>query len=175
MCFLMALSAIGCSNITVTEDNKSSGDNSSIPKDGIVSEEVFKELKDSGDMQLFNGSNDDFTYQWMFMGTDISTPRDLNLLVNPTSTDLETVKKEADTDKVYGFKFGEESSLDAKTALSIIYKDDLKCTAADIYQVENGKLKKITTATVETSEGTTFNFSLKDRKGEFYIVGSDPK
>ena len=175
MCFLMALSAIGCSNITVTEDNKSSGDNSSIPKDGIVSEEVFKELKDSGDMQLFNGSNDDFTYQWMFMGTDISTPRDLNLLVNPASTDLETVKKEADTDKVYGFKFGEESSLDEKTALSIIYKDDLKCTAADIYQVENGKLKKITTATVETSEGTTFNFSLKDRKGEFYIVGSDPK
>ncbi|MFQ8987644.1 MAG: hypothetical protein ACLR6T_03015, partial [Intestinibacter sp.] len=75
MCFLMALSAIGCSNITVTEDNKSSGDNSSIPKDGIVSEEVFKKLKDSGDMQLFNGSNDDFTYQWMFMGTDISTPR----------------------------------------------------------------------------------------------------
>ena len=126
-------------------------------------------------MQLFNGSNDDFTYQWMFMGTDISTPRDLNLLVNPASTDLETVKKEADTDMVYGFKFGEESSLDAKTALSIIYKDDLKCTAADIYQVENGKLKKITTATVETSEGTTFNFSLKDRKGEFYIVGSDPK
>ena len=121
MCFLMALSAIGCSNITVTEDNKSSGDNSSIPKDGIVSEEVFKELKDSGDMQLFNGSNDDFTYQWMFMGTDINTPRDLNLLVNPASTDLETVKKEADTDKVYGFKFGEESSLDAKTALSIIY------------------------------------------------------
>ena len=48
MCFLMALSAIGCSNITVTEDNKSSGDNSSIPKDGIVSEEVFKKLKDSG-------------------------------------------------------------------------------------------------------------------------------
>ena len=33
MCFLMALSAIGCSNITVTEDNKSSGDNSSIPKE----------------------------------------------------------------------------------------------------------------------------------------------
>lgn len=175
MCFLMVLSIVGCSNITVKENNKSSGDNSSIPSDGIVSEEIFKELKDSGDMQLFNGSNDDFTYQWMFIGTDINTPRDLNLLISSANTDLETVKKEADTDKVYGFKFEEDSSLDAKTAISIIYKNDLSCTAADIYQVESGKLKKITTATVETDEGTTFNFSLKDRAGEFYIVGSDPK
>lgn len=175
MCFLMVLSSVGCSNITVTEDNKSSGDNSSIPKDGIVSEEIFKELKDSGDMQLFNGSNDDFTYQWMFMGTDINSPRDLNLLINSANSEIDTVKKEADTDKVYGFKFEEENSLDAKTAISIIYKDNLKCTAADVYQLESGKLKKITSATVETEEGTTFNFSLKDRKGEFYIVGSDPK
>lgn len=175
MCFLLALSVVGCSSITVKEDTKSSTDNSAIPENGIVSEELFKELKDSGDMKLFNGENKEFTYQWMFMGTDISSPRDLNLKVESASTDIDLVKKESKSDKVYGFKFAEDTSLDSKTALSIIYKDDLGCTAADIYQVENNKLKKITSATVETSEGTTFNFSIKDRAGEFYIVGSDPK
>ena len=175
MCFLLAISVVGCSSVTVKEDTKSSTDNSTIPENGIVSEEVFKELKDSGDMKLFNGENKEFTYQWMFMGTDISSPRDLNLKVESASTDTDLVKKESKSDKVYGFKFAEDTSLDSKTALSIIYKDDLGCTAADIYQVENNKLKKITSATVETSEGTTFNFSIKDRAGEFYIVGSDPK
>jgi len=175
MCFLLALSVVGCSSITVKEDTKSSTDNSTIPENGIISEEVFKELQDSGDMKLFNGENKEFTYQWMFMGTDISSPRDLNLKVESDSTDIDLVKKESKSDKVYGFKFAEDTSLDSKTALSIIYKDDLGCTAADIYQVENNKLKKITSATVETSEGTTFNFSIKDRAGEFYIVGSDPK
>lgn len=175
ICFLLAISVVGCSSVTVKEDTKSSTDNSTIPENGIVSEEVFKELKDSGDMKLFNGENKEFTYQWMFMGTDISSPRDLNLKVESASTDTDLVKKESKSDKVYGFKFAEDTSLDSKTALSIIYKDDLGCTAADIYQVENNKLKKITSATVETSEGTTFNFSIKDRAGEFYIVGSDPK
>ena len=175
MCFLLAISVVGCSSVTVKEDTKSSTDNSTIPENGIVSEEVFKELKDSVDMKLFNGENKEFTYQWMFMGTDISSPRDLNLKVESASTDTDLVKKESKSDKVYGFKFAEDTSLDSKTALSIIYKDDLGCTAADIYQVENNKLKKITSATVETSEGTTFNFSIKDRAGEFYIVGSDPK
>ena len=175
MCFLLAISVVGCSSVTVKEDTKSSTDNSTIPENGIVSEEVFKELKDSGDMKLFNGENKEFTYQWMFMGTDISSPRDLNLKVESASTDTDLVKKESKSDKVYGFKFAEDTSLDSKTALSIIYKDDLGRTAADIYQVENNKLKKITSATVETSEGTTFNFSIKDRAGEFYIVGSDPK
>ena len=175
MCFLLAISVVGCSSVTVKEDTKSSTDNSTIPENGIVSEEVFKELKDSGDMKLFNGENKEFTYQWMFMGTDISSPRDLNLKVESASTDTDLVKKESKSDKVYGFKFAEDTSLDSKTALSIIYNDDLGCTAADIYQVENNKLKKITSATVETSEGTTFNFSIKDRAGEFYIVGSDPK
>lgn len=175
MCFLLALSVVGCSSITVKEDTKSSTDDSQIPENGIVSEEVFKELQDSGDMKLFNGENDEFTYQWMFMGTDITSPRDLNLKVDVASTDIDLVKKESKSDKVYGFKFAEETSLDSKTALSIIYKDDLECTAADVYQVENGELKKVTSATVETSEGTTFNFSIKDRAGEFYIVGSDPK
>lgn len=175
MCFLLALSVVGCSNITVKEDTKSSTDNSTIPENGIVAEEVFKELQDSGDMKLFNGENKEFTYQWMFMGTDITSPRDLNLKVEAANTDTDLVKKESKSDKVYGFKFAEETSLDSKTALSIIYKDDLSCTAADIYQVENNKLKKVTSATVENSEGTTFNFSIKDRQGEFYIVGSDPK
>ena len=55
MCFLMALSAIGCSNITVTEDNKSSGDNSSIPKDGIVSEDLTDSFRHAYGVQLAAG------------------------------------------------------------------------------------------------------------------------
>ena len=103
MCFLLALSVVGCSNITVKEDTKSSTDNSTIPENGIVAEEVFKELQDSGDMKLFNGENKEFTYQWMFMGTDITSPRDLNLKVEAANTDTDLVKKESKSDKVYGF------------------------------------------------------------------------
>ncbi len=175
ICFLMILSVTGCSNITVKADNRDFNTDSEIPSNGVISKNIFQELKDSGDMALFNGKNDDFTYQWMFIGSDISSPKDLNLLVSSTDKRTKLVKEKSGSDKVYGFKFEEETNLDSKTALSIIYKKDLGCTAADIYQVKDSELKKVTTATVENSEGTTFNFSIKDRKGEFYIVGSDPK
>lgn len=175
LCFLMVLSITGCSSISVKDGESSSSGSSEIPKNGIISESVFQEIMDNGEMAIFNGKNDEFTYQWMFMGSDISSPRDLNLLINSANSKVKLVKEKSNSDKVYGFKFEEETNLDSKTAISITYKDSLDCTSADVYQVEDGELKKVTTANVDTSEGTTFNFNIKERKGEFYIVGSDPK
>lgn len=167
-------SIVGCNKVTSIESNVSL-DNSKIPENGIVTAEVFEKVKESGEMALFSGENKTFSYEWMFLPTDINTTKDINLSVNTVDEKVDKVKDKMESKVVYGFSFGEATSLDTKTALSIIFKDKLDCTAADIYQFKGEDLEKVSTATVDNSSGTTFNFSIKDRKGAFYIVGSDPK
>lgn len=168
-------SFVGCSNVSSNEGGSPSGSNNKIPENGAVTAETFEKIKDSGKMALLQGENKTFSYEWMFLPTDITETKDINLLVNSIDGKAEDVKKECDSKIVYGFSFGESTSLDSKIALSLIFKDKLDCTAADIYQYNGDKLKKVTTATVDNSSGTTFNFSIQERKGDFYIVGSDPK
>lgn len=175
LCCFMALTVVGCDHVQVRDTNESVSDYSTIPKDGIVKKDIFKLIIDTGEMGLFSGKNGEFTYQWAFMPEDINSPRDLNLLVNKADSQLDLVKKESGSDIVYGFKFPETTPLDSKTALSFIFKGNLKCTTGEVYQVKNKKLSKVSSATVDNEEGTTFNFSIKDREGEFYLVGSDVK
>ena len=172
---IIVFSLVGCSTINGSEGGSSFGNDNKIPDNGIIMAQTFKKIKDSGEMAIFQGQNKEFSYEWMFLPTDIKESKDINLLVNSIDSKVEDIKKECDSKIVYGFSFGEAKSLDSKVALSLIFKDKLDCTAADIYQYNGDELKKVTTATVDNSSGTTFNFSIQERKGDFYIVGSDPK
>ena len=65
---------IACGKVT---DSRSQD----IPKDGIVKSKVFEDLMFDDDMMMFNGSSDDISYQWTFVGGSIKNPTDLNLLL----------------------------------------------------------------------------------------------
>lgn len=151
--------------------------NNDIPKDGIVKASVFEELMESNNIAVFSGKNDEFTYEWMFVGSDIKNPEDINLLVNPSDKNLDEVKKQSKSELVQGFKFENSKELQSKTALSISLNKKWKCSSADIYKYNEKEktITKVSGATVETSKNIVVNFSIKDREGEFYIVASNPK
>lgn len=178
--FLMALifiiSLTACGKKAISKDSNISLNND-IPKDGVINALLFADLKESKEMALFNGKNDEFIYQWMFMGNDIQNPKDINLLVNSSNDMIDKIKEKNHTDLVQGFIFKEKSQLESSTALSITLPKKWKCSSADIYKYnkQDENFTKVTGATVETSEKTTINFSVLDREGIFYIVGSDPK
>lgn len=173
---ILMLSLMACSSKDVIKDNKISLNND-IPKIGIVDASNFAQLVENKEMAMFNGKNDEFTYQWMFIGSDIKEPENINLLINPTNKNLEKVKKQSKSELVQGFSFNESKELKSKTALSITLNKKWKCSSADIYKYDEQEknIKKVYGATVETSDNTIINFSVKDRLGEFYIVASDPK
>ena len=168
---ILTLSLFGC---TKTED---SSKNNEIPQDGIIKAEKFKEIKDSQDIAFFNGENDDFSYQWMFIGSDIDKPKDINLLVESTDKNIEKIKEKTNSDVVKGFIFKETTSIDYKPSLSITLDKAYDISSADIYKYnENDKtLSKVSGATVQSSTKSIINLSVLDREGEFYIVGLDPK
>lgn len=151
--------------------------NNDIPNNGVINSSVFKELKESNEMAMFNGKNSEFEYQWMFIGSDIKDPKDINLLINPTEKKSEEINKQNSSELIQGFEFNESKELDSKTALSISLNKKWKCSSADIYKYneKDESVKKISGATVEVSDKTTINFSVKDREGIFYIVATDPK
>lgn len=166
----LVLSLGGCS-----KDNESR--TSDIPKDGIIKASVFKELKDSSDMALFNGEDRDLKYQWMFLGNDIEEPEDLNLLINAIDKNTEEVKIQTKSEVVQGFEFKESKNIKSEPALSITLDKPYNITSAQIYKYDekDKTITKVSGATVQNSDDTIINFSVLDREGEFYIVGSDPK
>ncbi|WP_343343752.1 DUF4430 domain-containing protein [Terrisporobacter petrolearius] len=173
---IMVFAVTGCNVVSSGEGSGACGDNSKIPENGVVTAQTFEKIKNSGEMALFESNNKDFSYEWMFLASDIKEPKDINLKVNSVSENIDLVKEKSKSDLVYGFSFEETSSLESSTALSIIFNSKLKCSAADIYKLNSDKLEKVTTATVDfSSDKTTINFSIQDREGTFYIVGSDPK
>ena len=153
---ILTLSLFGCSK---TEDSSKNND---IPQDGIIRAEKFKEIKDSQDIVFFNGENNDFSYQWMFIGSDIDKPKDINLLVESTDKNIEKVKEETSSDVVKGFIFKETTSIDYKPSLSITLDKAYDISSADIYKYnENDKtLSKVSGATVQRSSKRIINFSV---------------
>ncbi|CEN78189.1 DUF4430 domain-containing protein [Paraclostridium sordellii] len=168
--FILSAFIAGCNNEELSRT-------SDIPQNGIIKASVFKELKKSQDMALFNGESGKFKYQWMFLGSDIEKPEDLNLLIEFNDKNIDKIKKETKSDVVKGFKYKENKAINSKPALSITLDENCNITSADIYKYNgaDGSITKLSGATVQNSEDTTVNFSVLDRDGEFYIVGSDPK
>ncbi|MDR0879289.1 MAG: DUF4430 domain-containing protein [Clostridioides sp.] len=183
---LVLISLVGCgikTNISRTND---------IPKDGIVRAETFKAIKEAKDMAMFDGDDGNIKYQWMFVGSDIDKPEDINLLIRENTSNIETVKKQLKSDVVQGISFAETKSIDSNPAVSITLDNKYDITGAEIYRMDSGDSKdssdssdnkdrkvskavKVANATVNTSNRTVVNFSIKDREGVFYIVGSQPK
>lgn len=168
---VLTLSLVGCKNKEIARS-------SDIPSDGIIKSSIFKQLIEDNDMALFNGESGKISYQWMFLGKDIEDPEDINLLIDfENEENLEEVKKQSKTDLVQFFKFEDMKNIKSKPAISIILDKKWKATSADIYKYSKDEktLSKVSGATVQNSDKTIINFSLLDRDGEFYIVGSDPK
>lgn len=89
-------------------------DSIDIPDDGIISADVFENLKQENKAVTFKGRSGDILYEWIVFGRDIKEAKNLNL-------GIEVVK--ADSEKIV-FRFLSEENFGFSPAFSV-YLDDL--------------------------------------------------
>ncbi len=61
-------------------------DSVSIPEDGFIKESILKQIKKENAIGVFTGESNGIQYEWTIFGSDIVTPKQLNLAVDITQT-----------------------------------------------------------------------------------------
>ncbi|UOY91710.1 DUF4430 domain-containing protein [Ectobacillus sp. JY-23] len=148
-----------------------------IPSDGGISHKVFKNIKATKDIGIFNGNSNGITYQWMFLGSGIDKPKDENLLVTFSNAKTTEIKKQLGTEYVQEFSFSSNGVVSGKPSLSIYLNTPWNANSAEVYQYDeaDGTAKLVSEATLENSPNGTITFIPKKYKGLFYIVGVSKK
>lgn len=75
------LCVISLCSCGINEVPASLEDSMEIPENGIISESIFKSLKDENKVIVFKGKNNAIEYEWTVFGKDIEEPKDTNLSV----------------------------------------------------------------------------------------------
>ncbi len=147
---------------------------SDIPGDGIISASVFKDLMKSKDMMMFNGEAESIEYQWLFLGSDIKKPRDINLLVEFIDDNLNQVKKAVNSEWIQGITFKDKEKIESNPTLSVDVGTKWNCSGANIYKYDavTGQCSVVVGASVENDESTTITFTVSENDGTYYIVGN---
>ncbi|MFR1707714.1 MAG: DUF4430 domain-containing protein [Clostridium sp.] len=145
-----------------------------IPKNGVVSTTVFKKLMNTNDMKMFNGEESGIKYQWLFLGSDIKNPMDINLLMKFTNEEADLIKNLTNSKYVQGFSFNENNSIEYNPTLSIELNSKWDCGKVEIYKFDDksSTCTLISGTTIEGSDKTIVTFTPQDNKGKFYLVGS---
>jgi hypothetical protein len=173
---LLAIAVIVMGSLTAWNIWKQNGDSRTvdIPKDGIISASVFKKLMNTNDMKMFNGEENGIKYQWLFLGSDIGEPRDINLLMNFTNEEADSVKNLTKSEWVQEFSFNGDNIIEYNPTISIELSTKWDCGKVDIYKFDekSNACTIVSGATIENLEKTMVTFTPIDNKGKFYIVGS---
>ena len=113
----------------------------------------------------------------MFLGSSITKPRDINLLLEFNDKNLDKVKDETKGDFIKEFSFKEKKAIKESPTISITYNEKINVESADIYKYneETKKYDVVCGSSVESNEKTTFTFTVTDNIGKFFIVGKENK
>lgn len=144
-----------------------------IPEDGIIDCTVFENIKENDEIGIFNGSSNDITYQWLFMGSLISTPQEENLLVNFSSAKTQDVKNQLDAKYVQEFSFTSQKMPESEPTLSVYFAYPWEADLVEVYQydAEKDKAELIGTAALENAPNAIVTLAPQEYKGLFYLVG----
>ena len=144
-----------------------------IPANGIIAKSVFEGIRDSDDFGIFNGNNNDITYQWLFIGSLIEEPEDMNLKVNFSSSHSSTVKSYLKAAYVQELSFETENPLAGHPTLSIYLADIWDAASVELYSFDlnSNKATLLATAALENSPNAIITYIPQDFKGLFYLVG----
>ena len=154
------------------EENKTQR-TTQIPENGIISREVFQDIKENDDIGIFNGNNNDITYQWLFIGSTITQSKDENLNVNFSNAKTEEIKTKLSVNHVQEFSFESDEEFDGSPSLSVYFAVPWEADSAEIYRYASdlGEPVLVSTVALENSPNAIVTFIPKEYKGLFYIVG----
>jgi hypothetical protein len=138
-----------------------------IPQSGEISVSVFESIKINDDIGIFSGNSNDITYQWLFIGSLIDSPKDENLIVNFSNARTAEVKNKYDSEYVQEFSFSTNELLGGNPTLSVYFAYPWNVDSVEVYH--NDII--IGTAALENSPNAIITFIPQEYKGLFYFVG----
>ena len=134
------------------------GNDIQIPDNGLISEEILKEIKENNLVTVFKGSSNGYSYEWTVFGNKLEKTDEIDL-----HADI-LIKENAQTEIVlHGSSSPFSSMISVHTGL------DLRGIHFDAYETENDKQKKCSTVTVTGEEKSILNFSPGKLSGKYIL------
>ncbi len=130
-----------------------------IPENGIIRENVIKQVKQENAIGIFTGKSGDYKYEWTIFGSDIAKPKEINLGVQLSKTvegDIQVALRQAGS---FGFS----------ALLSVYLDEEWDAQSATAYAGE----KAIASVSITGSKSTILNLALDGSVGEF-VIHPDP-
>lgn len=159
LCLLLTLAcmfSVLCGCDSLNQKPVTLADSIAIPEDGVVSADIFKELKQENKAVTFAGESGGIRYEWVIFGSDIKEERDLNLGLEITEASGERL----------AFRFLSDRSFGFFPVLSIYLKDVWEAQSA-VLKSDDGKTQSVTITGVKQS---ILNFSPQVQTGAFLIT-----
>lgn len=138
--------------------------NISIAENGIVEQEIFKQLKEENSIAVFSGESNGIRYEWTVFGDDISEPKDLNLAV---------VFFETNEENSISFEFSSKDDLGFRPMLSIYLNESWESQSASVYSETDGKFIPVCSASITGSKSNILNFSVSETHGKYIIIADE--
>ena len=137
-----------------------------IPENGVVKVNVIKQVKQENAIGVFTGKSGDYKYEWTIFGSDIAEPKEINLGVQISKTQVGDIKVVLTQAETFGFS----------ALLSVYLNEQWDAQSATAYAND----KAVASVSVTGSKTTILNLSLDGSVGELVIraddemVSSDP-
>ena len=87
-----------------------------IPEDGVIPGSIIKQIKNENAIGVFAGESNGLRYEWTIFGSDISEPKEINLVVSITRTVGNDLKVTLSHAEAFGFSCLLSIHLDEKWA-----------------------------------------------------------
>jgi hypothetical protein len=144
-----------------------------IPASGIITRSVFESIRDNDDIGIFNGNSNNITYQWLFFGSTIVSPKDENLSVEFTDTRSSMVKNHLKAATAQEFSFSTRSAVEGSPSLSVYLTEVWEVGSVEIYtfDVDSRQATLVGTAALENSPNAIITFIPTEFDGLFYLIG----
>lgn len=126
-----------------------------ISENGIVNSDIVKQIKSNQEIANFVGEYNQYKYEWIIFGSDVSDVKDINLSL---------VIKENSDDEIE-LTFAEESSFPFPMFLSIELDKKWDAQHAKIYKENN----LVDSVSVTGSQNTILNVNVQDLQGTYVI------
>lgn len=135
-----------------------------IPEDGGVDASVFEKLKDENGVVTFTGQSNGVRYEWTVFGSDIDTPKSLNLGVEITESDGSVLLRYLSTEN-FGFS----------PVFTVYLQKSLNADSATVYENNAASGAPLCSASITGADGNIVNFSAVKQTGINEIIPDRPQ
>ena len=152
LAFIISASLCACEGNWDSVDLK---DPVAIPENGVISDNIIRQVKLENAIGVFTGTSGGYNYEWTIFGSDVSEPKEINLGVQLSETADGHIKVVLNQKEVFGFS----------ALLSVYLNEKWNAPGATAYAND----KAIASASVTGSKSTILNLTLDGSVADFTI------